>query len=72
MDRNENLSDVEKLFYLRSYLKGEALSLINNLPIVNSSYNESFEILKKRYDNDVVLINSHINHNLSRAISSIY
>jgi len=55
IDRNKNLSDVEKLFYLRSYLKGEALSLINHLPIVNSSYNESFEILKKRYDNEVVL-----------------
>lgn len=34
IDKNENLSDEEKLFYLRSYLKGEALSLINSLPII--------------------------------------
>ncbi len=61
IDKNSNLSDVEKLFYLRSYLRGEALALVNTLPIVNSSYIETLNILKNRFDNETMLINSHIN-----------
>lgn len=54
------LSEVEKLFYLKNYLKGEALSLIVNLPLVNESYTEAFNLLKSRYDNESMLVNSHI------------
>lgn len=61
IDNNSSLSDVEKLFYLRNYLKGEALTLVNTLPILNSSYDEALNILKNRYDNEIMLINSHIN-----------
>lgn len=60
IDKNTNLSQVEKLFYLRNYLKDEALTLVNNLPIVNESYPEALKILKDRYDNECMLINSHI------------
>lgn len=60
IDNNSNLSSVEKLFYLRSYLKGEALSLISNLPLVNESYNEALKLLKNRFDNEFILINNHI------------
>lgn len=61
IDKNVALSDVEKLFYLRSYLRGEALTLVNTLPIVNSSYAEALNILQNRYNNEAMLINSHIN-----------
>ena len=61
IDKNTNLSDVERLFYLRNYLKGEAFTLINTLPIVNSSYKDALDILKNRYDNETMLINCHIN-----------
>ncbi|KAF2895972.1 hypothetical protein ILUMI_10203 [Ignelater luminosus] len=60
IDKNSSLSNVEKLFYLRNYLKGEAYALINNLPIINESYDEALKILTNRYDNEVLLINSHI------------
>lgn len=36
IDKNATLSDVEKLFYLRNYLRGEALALISTLPIVKA------------------------------------
>lgn len=60
IDKNPGIQDVEKLFYLRNYLKGEALTLIVNLPIVNASYSEALNILKQRFDNESMLINSHI------------
>lgn len=61
IDKNVSLSNVEKLFYLRNYVKGEALSLINNLPIVNSFYVDALALLNNRYNNEVMIINSHIN-----------
>lgn len=61
IDKNSHLRDVEKLFYLKSYLKGEPLSLINNLPLTNSSYKEAFQILNNRYNNETLIVNSHIN-----------
>ncbi|XP_031334245.1 uncharacterized protein LOC116164297 [Photinus pyralis] len=57
---NSTLTDVEKLFYLRSYLKGEALSLIVNLPIVHESYKEAISILDSRYKNEFIITSSHI------------
>lgn len=60
IDKNVQLSEVEKLFYLRNYLKGEALSLVNNMPITNASYKEALNILDKRYKNEFMIINSHI------------
>lgn len=57
---NIDLSNVQKLFYLRNYLKGEALELIINLPLINDSYNEAIKILNNRFDNETMLINSHI------------
>lgn len=56
----KSLSDVQRLCYLRKYLEGEALALINNLPLINDSYEAAIELLKKRYDNESLIINSHI------------
>lgn len=58
---NKQLSDVQKLFYLRTYLSEEALAVIVNLPLVNESYKEAIYLLKKRYDNKARLISNHIN-----------
>lgn len=44
----KSLSDVQRLCYLRKYLEGEALALINNLPLINDSYEAAIELLKKR------------------------
>lgn len=60
VDKNQQLKDVEKLFYLKTYLKCEALSLINNLPLINSSYQEALTILNNRFNNETMIVNSHI------------
>ncbi|XP_059049868.1 uncharacterized protein LOC131844899 [Achroia grisella] len=58
---NSSLSDVQKLFYLRKSLTHDALSVIENLPLVNQSYKEALELLNKRFDNEARLISNHIN-----------
>ncbi|KAL0853130.1 hypothetical protein ABMA27_012894 [Loxostege sticticalis] len=62
IDKNQSLSNVQKLFYLRKYLQGDALSVIINLPLVNESYPEAIKLLEKRYDNQARIVTNHINH----------
>ncbi|XP_058456813.1 uncharacterized protein LOC131434176 [Malaya genurostris] len=45
------LPDVEKLHYLRSQLQGEALAVIEALPITSANYLTAWELLVKRYSN---------------------
>ncbi|KAJ8942273.1 hypothetical protein NQ314_010106 [Rhamnusium bicolor] len=55
--KNNDLSDVQKLFYLKNHLDGEALK---KLPLVNISYTGALKILQDKYDNKTTLIISHI------------
>lgn len=60
MDNNISLDNVQKYLYLKGALSGEALNLIKNLPLTNDNYQIAIEILKKRYENKLVVINSHL------------
>lgn len=62
INNNKSLSDVQRLFYLRKYLKDEALSVVVNLPLENESYKEALHLLKKRFDNKARLVINHVNH----------
>ena len=46
MDRNESLSDVEKLKYLNSKLIGEAKLAVSGLLLSNENYKVAKELLK--------------------------
>ncbi|XP_058987180.1 uncharacterized protein LOC131806657 [Musca domestica] len=46
---DKNASDQEKLFHLRSALKGDALQIIQNMPLTSSAYEEALEALRKRH-----------------------
>lgn len=59
-DKNPTLSDVQKLFFLRKHVTDDALGIIVNLPIVNESYHEAMDLLKKRFDIKPRLISNHI------------
>lgn len=50
VDSKTNISDVEKLEYLQTKLKGEASSLIKHLSPTNANYKIAWELVKKKYD----------------------
>ncbi|KOB73710.1 Uncharacterized protein OBRU01_10318, partial [Operophtera brumata] len=61
VDKEESLKPVQKLFYLRKYLKCDPLLLIDGLPLVSESYVQALDLLEKRYDNKCLLITHHVN-----------
>ncbi|XP_027849396.2 uncharacterized protein LOC114128975 [Aphis gossypii] len=58
---NDNLflQPVVKFTYLKSYLEGEPLNLINNLMLSNDNYFLALKILNNRYSNRRVIAESH-------------
>lgn len=59
---NKSLDSVQKLYYLRSFVKNEPYDLIKNLPLVSDSYSQALKILNDRYNNEEKIINDHINY----------
>lgn len=57
---NIRISGVEKLHYLKSNLEGEASRLINHLLLTENNYEAAWALLKKRYDNSRILINTEL------------
>ena len=51
-----NLSDCQKLTYLKSCLKGDALKLIDDLPNTDDAYSSAVNILQKAYKNSLLVI----------------
>jgi len=51
---------VQKFYYLRAGLSGTALDLIKSVPMKDANYEVAFQLLKQRYDNKGLVIQSHI------------
>ncbi|XP_055714979.1 uncharacterized protein LOC129809188 [Phlebotomus papatasi] len=56
IDKNQRISNVEKLQYLNNYLEGEPKELISDLKLQEDSYQEALDILKQRYDDQRQII----------------
>lgn len=56
---NNSLSDVQKFYYLRNALEGEATSLIKNLETSSSNYEIAWKIVTTRFNNTRMLIQTH-------------
>ena len=54
-----------KFNYLKSYLKGQALSAISGISLSEETYSEAIEILEKRFSNKQILILSNMDQILS-------
>lgn len=61
VDSNESLEDVEKFNYLKNLVEGAALSTISGLSLTSENYNNAIALLKQRFGNEQVIINSHMN-----------
>ncbi|UYV79842.1 hypothetical protein LAZ67_18000896, partial [Cordylochernes scorpioides] len=60
IDKNTNLSDIQKLQYLHSSLKGDAARIIKGFPITKNNYNQAWKTLIERYDNKREIIFSQL------------
>ena len=59
-NENNDLTDVEKFTYLRSYLTGDALRLQAGLALTSSNFRVALELLERRFGTKQVIINSHM------------
>lgn len=57
---NPSLSNIHKLQYLRAATTGEANNVISLLELSDANYEIAWKILKERYDNKRVIVQSHI------------
>ncbi|XP_065652958.1 uncharacterized protein LOC136080271 [Hydra vulgaris] len=60
IDSNEDLSDIAKLNYLKSYLSGRAQKLIEGLTLSEGNDREAIQLLKDRFGNTQSLIAAHM------------
>ncbi len=57
---NNSLNDVQRFWYLKSCLKGEAAQLIQSLEISDLNYSIAWDMLKKRYENKRLIVHTHL------------
>ncbi|XP_043464500.1 uncharacterized protein LOC122499958 [Leptopilina heterotoma] len=69
--KNPDLTNVEKMHYLRSTLQGDASQLIASLPNSGPSFPTAWDTLVDRFENKRMLINSHLNKLLSPPVINV-
>lgn len=60
INTNSGLTAIQKFFYLRSALSGEALNCIKCFETTGGNYQVAWDSLVKRYNNKKVLIQAHV------------
>lgn len=64
---NTNLSNAQKMQYLVSSLKDDALQLIRHFSVTNSNYEEAWNKLKDRYNKKKQIVQAHISRFLNQS-----
>lgn len=57
---NNNLTNVQKFYYLQSCLKGEAAQAISSIAVTDLNYEIAFKLIKDRFENKRLIIQSHL------------
>ena len=60
IDKNQGLSDIEKMNYLNGMLKGEAARAISGLPLTEENYKKAIELLQERFGKPQILTNAYM------------
>ncbi|XP_071581644.1 uncharacterized protein [Temnothorax nylanderi] len=55
-----DLTNVQKLHYLKANLSGAASLILSNTHVTDANYNTAWELLRKRYDNPRAIVNAHL------------
>ncbi len=61
IDRNQKLSDVQKLNYLKSKLGGEAKGMVSSLRLTNGNYRVAMKLLEERFGNKQMVVSALYN-----------
>ena len=59
---NDNISNIEKFTYLRTYLDNSALQATERFPLTNENYTAAWQLLDERYGNEQLIIYYHMNN----------
>ena len=54
------MSGIQKMNYLKGYLKGEAARAVSGLPLTDENYQKAVELLKDRFGRNQILINAYM------------
>lgn len=65
--QNSKLSDVQKLQYLKSKVRGEAAQIIKHLQITHSNYETAWNLLKSRFQNTKHLVDTYVSRLFNQA-----
>lgn len=57
---DSDITDIQKFHYLKSSLKGEALKVIDPLPVTNANYGSVLKLLSERYEKKHLIISNHV------------
>ncbi|XP_018571452.1 uncharacterized protein LOC108911101 [Anoplophora glabripennis] len=60
VDNNESLSDIQKFYYLRSALEGDAVQVIKSIEVSAANYSHAWQLLLDRFKNKKLIIHNHI------------
>lgn len=58
--KNDNLTDVQKFYYLIGSLKGEAAQAVKTLKVSSDNYLIAWNLLKKRFENKKLIIQNNL------------
>ena len=61
MVSDEELTDVDRMHFLKASLSGEAAQLIKNLQVTSDNYTRAWTKLKDQYENTRLIVNSCLN-----------
>lgn len=59
---NCQLDNLQKLIYLKSYLRDEALKLVDKLQLVEANFDIALNTLKERYEDKYTIIDAHLSN----------
>ena len=60
VDNHASLPAVQKLYYLKGALRGEAKNLLAHLPTTDANYSVALNLLQGRYENQFMITKAHL------------
>lgn len=60
IQENKTISDIQKFYYLRSSLEGDACKIIQSIKASEANYVIAWQLLKDRFENKRLIVHNHV------------